>query len=56
MLADKYTADLMIDFYRNLIEKNMSKVGALRDAMLKTKKVAPDPRYWAAFTLVGAIL
>jgi len=34
----------------------MSKVAGLRDAMLKTMKVAPDPRHWAAFTLVGAIL
>jgi len=55
-VSDKYTAKLMIHFYRNLITKKMNKAVALRNAMLETMEAAPNPKYWAAFTLVGAIL
>jgi len=55
-VSDKHTAQMMIQFYRNLIEKKMNITVALRNAMLETMETAPDPKYWAAFTLVGAIL
>jgi CHAT domain-containing protein len=42
----------MSDFY-TLLEQNPDKAQALRQAMLKTMKTHPDPRDWAAFTLIG---
>ena len=51
---DAPTAVLMISFYRNL-KKKMNVTVALRNAMLETKEVASDPKYWAAFTLYGAL-
>jgi CHAT domain-containing protein len=51
-VPDNPTAELMIDFYKNL--KNTSdKAKALRQAMLSTKKKYPDPIKWAGFTLTG---
>ena len=49
---DKSTSLLMSDFYRNL-NTNSSKAQAIRQAMLTTMKTYPNPRDWAAFTLVG---
>ena len=49
---DRSTIVLMGDFYRNL-QANPSKAQALRQAMLNTLKKYPNPRDWAAFTLVG---
>jgi CHAT domain-containing protein len=42
----------MSDFYRNL-KINPNKAQSMRQAMLKTMKQYPNPRDWAAFTLVG---
>lgn len=48
---DKATATLMESFYRNLA--TMNKNEALRQAQLSTRKVFPQPFYWAAFQLTG---
>ena len=42
---------LMKTFYRK--NKNLDKAQALREAMLTTKAKYPEPKYWAAFTLIG---
>ncbi|NER39275.1 MAG: CHAT domain-containing protein [Oscillatoria sp. SIO1A7] len=51
-VPDAPTADLMKEFYRQL-EQNPNKARALRQAMLKTMQQRPDPKDWAAFTLIG---
>ncbi|MEJ6479933.1 CHAT domain-containing tetratricopeptide repeat protein [Nostoc punctiforme UO1] len=51
-VPDAPTAELMTEFYQNL-QKNPDKAVALRDAMLATMKQHPDPKNWAAFTLIG---
>jgi CHAT domain-containing protein len=42
----------MTEFYHNL-SSNTDKAQALRNAMLTTMREHPDPRDWAAFTLIG---
>jgi CHAT domain-containing protein len=49
---DSSTSLLMSEFYRNL-KTNPDKAQALRQATLTTKKNFPNPRDWAAFTLIG---
>jgi CHAT domain-containing protein len=49
---DNSTAFLMTEFYRNL-RQNPDKAVALRQAMLTTMKQYPNPKQWAAFTLIG---
>jgi CHAT domain-containing protein len=51
-VPDAPTAELMQTFYLNL-QKNSDKAQALRQAMLTTMKTHPQPRDWAAFTLIG---
>ncbi len=51
-VPDSPTASLMTDFYQNL-SKNPDRATALRQAMLTTMKRHPNPRDWAAFTLIG---
>ncbi|HEY9631945.1 MAG TPA: CHAT domain-containing tetratricopeptide repeat protein [Coleofasciculaceae cyanobacterium] len=51
-VPDAPTASLMTDFYQNL-QKNPDKAQALRQAMLTTLKQHPNPKNWAAFTLIG---
>ena len=51
-VPDAPTAPLMKEFYQQL-QSNPDKAQALRSAMLKTMKKHPDPRDWAAFTLIG---
>ena len=51
-VPDAPTAALMTQFYQNL-QKNPDKAQALRQAMLITMQQHPDPRDWAAFTLIG---
>lgn len=51
-VPDAPTAALMIQFYGNL-QRTSDKAQALRQAMLETKQQYPDPRDWAAFTLMG---
>jgi CHAT domain-containing protein len=52
-VPDAPTAELMVEFYRNWRERKMDKAQALRQAMLSTMKNHPNPRDWAAFTLIG---
>lgn len=52
------TADLMIDFYRNLREHDgaaqpLSKAEALRQAKLKAIRQGSAPFFWAPFVLIG---
>ncbi|WP_424099403.1 CHAT domain-containing protein [Moorena producens] len=49
---DESTAELMKEFYQNL-KQGMDKAKALRQAMLKMMDKYPQPRNWAAFTLIG---
>jgi CHAT domain-containing protein/Tfp pilus assembly protein PilF len=49
---DDSTAFLMTEFYRNS-QQNPDKAVALRQAMLTTMKQYPNPKQWAAFTLIG---
>ena len=51
-VPDAPTSALMIAFYQNLLQK-MDKAQALRQAMLTTLKVYPNPQDWAGFMLVG---
>jgi CHAT domain-containing protein len=51
-VPDEATADLMVDFYRQL-RSSPNKAQALRQAMLKVRQKYPNPVDWAAFTLVG---
>src|SRR5919199_1224666 len=51
-VPDAPTASLMTEFYQNL-QKNPDKAQALRQAMLTTMKNNPNPKNWAAFTLIG---
>jgi len=50
---DESSADLMIDFYRNLTRGRMSKAEALRRAQLVAIQKRRLPRIWAPFILVG---
>ena len=52
-IPDAPTASLMTEFYRNWQGKKLDKAQALRQAMLTTMKTDPEPRNWAAFTLIG---
>ena len=52
-VPDAPTASLMTEFYRNWRERKLDKAQALRQAMLITMKSHPNPKNWAAFTLIG---
>ncbi len=52
---DDATTELMTEFYTNLYEKKLDKAQALRQAMLMMFKNNPDPKDWAAFTLIGEV-
>ena len=43
----------MVGFYTNLIQKNMTKGEALRQAQLEMANNGVDPYYFAAFELFG---
>ncbi|MBE7385890.1 MAG: tetratricopeptide repeat protein [Leptolyngbya sp. SIO1E4] len=51
-VPDAPTAELMTEFYRQL-DQGQTKAQALRQAMLITMQTHPDPKDWAAFTLIG---
>jgi CHAT domain-containing protein/Tfp pilus assembly protein PilF len=51
-VPDAPTAFLMQEFYQQL-QQTGDKAKALRSAMLKTMQQHPNPRDWAAFTLIG---
>ena len=52
-VPDAPTAELMTEFYRNWLSRKLDKAQALRQAMLKTMENHPNPKDWAAFTLIG---
>ena len=52
-VPDAPTAQLMTEFYTNWRDRKLDKAQALRQAMLTTLKTHPNPRDWAAFTLIG---
>jgi|694.fasta_scaffold41450_3 tetratricopeptide (TPR) repeat protein len=52
-IPDSHTADLMIEFYRQW-QNVPDKARALRQAQLNIKDRYPEPRNWAAFTIMGA--
>ncbi|UCH93156.1 MAG: tetratricopeptide repeat protein [Candidatus Aminicenantes bacterium] len=52
---DEATKELMINFYRNMLEKNLEKTEALRQAklaLIKNKKYR-SPLFWSAFVMYG---
>ena len=51
-VPDAPTAELMKEFY-NQFRQSGNKAQALRQAMQVTKAKHPNPRDWAAFTLIG---
>lgn len=51
-VPDAPTAELMKVFYQQL-QQQPDKAQALRQAMLTTLKQHPNPKNWAAFTLIG---
>nr|WP_072621833.1 CHAT domain-containing protein [Spirulina major] len=51
-VPDAPTADLMTRFYQQR-ESLGNNAQALHQAMLQTMQTHPDPRNWAAFTLIG---
>lgn len=52
-VPDAPTAELMVEFYRNWLDRKLDKAQSLRQAMLTTMKTHPNPKNWAAFTLIG---
>ena len=50
-IPDQQTTELMIQFYRNLLN-GRSTAEALRSAQLTIKEKYPSPYYWAGFVLV----
>lgn len=52
---DRATKELMVIFYRNMLEKNMDKVEALRQAKLELLKTQAfsSPYFWSAFIMYG---
>ena len=49
---DESTKELMIHFYTEYL-RHGNKALALQNAMIETRKKFPDPKDWAAFTLIG---
>ncbi|MEH2368686.1 CHAT domain-containing protein [Nostoc sp.] len=52
-VSDSPTAELMIEFYRNLQNGKLDKAQSLRQAMLTVMRQNPNPRDWAGFILIG---
>ena len=52
---DESTAELMKQFYANLLQKGMTPAAALREAQnnIRLRPGWTAPYYWAAFTLQG---
>ncbi len=52
---DKYSSQLMIDFYKNYLTTDQSYTSALRQAKLKmlANPTSAQPKYWSAFVLMG---
>ncbi len=52
-VSDKGTKELMIGFFENLINKNLSKTEALRQSKLSFIKKGTRPYYWSPFVIYG---
>ena len=58
-VPDKETRELMVDFYNNIIKRNMNRCQALRQAALKEMKIVKKryghayPLCWGGFVMVG---
>ncbi len=53
-ISDYTTQSMVSDFYNGILNKNMIKAEALREAMLIQRRVHPDnPYLWGAFFLIG---
>lgn len=52
-VADKDTSELMITYYRNLVEGKKPRVAAMEEAMQVMKRKRPHPYYWAPFIVIG---
>lgn len=54
-VGDNATRELMVEFYRNMLERSMSKEEALREAKLALieNRTYSSPYYWSAFVLYG---
>ena len=55
-VEDDETANLMTEFYKNIYERKFDKAKAMREAMLtmlNDDDGNPDPKAWAAFTVIG---
>ncbi|BAZ10993.1 hypothetical protein NIES4071_28170 [Calothrix sp. NIES-4071] len=54
-VSDDAAAKLMVEFYNNLIKRNMTRTEALRSAqqLLLKDKTFEHPFYWAPFILIG---
>jgi CHAT domain-containing protein len=52
---DIATKELMVNFYRNMLEKNLDKTEALRQAKLELlkNKNHRSPLFWSAFVMYG---
>ena len=50
-IDDQVTQEIMVDFYRNLMQPGMSKAEALRQA--KLKQIKSHPWFWAPLVLIG---
>ena len=53
-VADEQTKELMVRFYKNIIEKGMMKEEALRSAKIEMLDIGyRNPFYWSAFVMYG---
>ncbi len=52
-VSDKGTKELMIGFFENLINKNLTKTEALRQSKLSFIKKGTRPYYWSPFVIYG---
>src|SRR5437899_3106569 len=51
-VPDQQTQELMVDFYRRLLEDH-PRLDALQEAQKALRDKYPHPRYWGAFILQG---
>jgi CHAT domain-containing protein/lipopolysaccharide biosynthesis regulator YciM len=52
-VSDKKTQEIMMDFYKNIIEKNMKYSEALQQAKLASIKRGDSPLDWSSFIYIG---
>ena len=52
-VSDKKTQEMMMDFYKNIIEKNMKYSEALQQAKLESIKRGDSPLDWSSFIYIG---